>query len=296
MKIVEQPALADLTTLGLGGRAVALVTLESPADFEQLPQALVKLGAYPAILGNGSNLLVQDEDLPWALIQCGYGRTEPPKVIGWQQGRVLVQAGCGSFLPNLLHWCADQGLAGLENLAAIPGSLGGAIAGNAGSFGVQICELLHELLVFSPEYGLQTLTSDDWEYDYRRFALRGQASWYIAVQAVLGLRKEESVPILARLRDNVQSKKDRQPAGVRSAGSVFKNPPGDSAGRLLEAAGFRGKQLGGMCFSEKHANFLANLGQGSTAQALELIASAQDAVAAQFGVNLELEIKVWTCQ
>lgn len=296
MRIIERPSLAKLTTLGLGGHALALAEVENLADYERLPDMLSGLGHQHAILGNGSNLLAQDGDLPWTLIHPVNGRKEPPMVMGWEQGKILVRVGAGAMLPGFINWCADQGLAGLEGLAGVPGTVGGAIAGNAGAFGNQIGDILHELVVFSPEYGLQTLRAADWEYGYRRFSLRGDGNWYIAAEAVLGLHKQDASLVLARLAENFQRKRDSQPLNERTAGSVFKNPEDDSAGRLLDAAGFKGKSLGGMRFTEKHANFLANSGQGTCAQALELIDEARRAVLDKFGVNLELEIKVWTCQ
>jgi len=296
MKTIDRPDISKLTTLGLGGRAAIMVQLENLEDYEHLPDNLNSLGGLQTILGNGSNLLVQDTDLPWTLINPVNGRKENPMVMGWEQGKILVRVGAGAMLTTLINWCADQGLGGLEGLVGVPGTVGGAIAGNAGAYGNQICSALHELIVFSPENGLQTFAEQDWEYGYRHFFLSGTGSWYVAAEAVLAFSKQDPIALWARLNENLSRKRESQPLNERTAGSIFKNPTGNTAGQLLCSAGFNGKRVGGMYFTEKHANFLANNGHGTYTQALELIDNAQQTILDKFGINLELEIKVWTCQ
>ena len=155
--------------------------------------------------------------------------------------------------------------------------------------------VLRSVDVFSPDRGFRTLGREDVRCEYRFFGLRdGGKPWFAISGIVLALRPAEPEAIRTALRDNIERKLRVQPVRSWSAGCVFKNPPeGTSAGKLLDEAGFRGKRLGGMCFSEIHANFLVNEGKGSADAALELIRSAQSAVWERFGIQLQTEVKLW---
>ena len=238
VRIVASPRMASLTSLHLGGRALALATFESAADLETLPEAADRIG-----------------------------------------GRVAMK----------------HGLSGLEGMAGVPGDVGGAVAGNAGAHGMDMGTVLRSVDVFSPDRGFRTLGREDVRCEYRFFGLRdGGKPWFAISSIVLALRPAEPEAIRTALRDNIERKLRVQPVRSWSAGCVFKNPPeGTSAGKLLEEAGFRGKRLGGMCFSEIHANFLVNEGKGSADAALELIRSAQSAVWERFGIQLQTEVKLW---
>ena len=180
-------------------------------------------------------------------------------------------------------------------MAGVPGGVGGAVAGNAGAHGMALGTVLRSVDVFSPDRGFRTLGREDVRCEYRFFGLKdGGKPWFAISGIVLALRPAEPEAIRTALRDNIERKLRVQPVRSWSAGCVFKNPPeGTSAGKLLDEAGFRGKRLGGMCFSEIHANFLVNEGKGSADAALELIRSAQSAVWERFGIQLQTEVKLW---
>lgn len=293
VRIVASPRMASLTSLHLGGRALALATFESAADLETLPEAADRIG------GRVGHAWRRDEypRRRWRAARCArplrHGRSAA--VIGEDGGLRLVRVGAGVKLPRLLVWCMKHGLSGLEGMAGVPGDVGGAVAGNAGAHGMDMGTVLRSVDVFSPDRGFRTLGREDVRCEYRFFGLRdGGKPWFAISSIVLALRPAEPEAIRTALRDNIERKLRVQPVRSWSAGCVFKNPPeGTSAGKLLDEAGFRGKRLGGMCFSEIHANFLVNEGKGSADAALELIRSAQSAVWERFGIQLQTEVKLW---
>ena len=307
MNIIDRPALAELTTLRLGGRAIAEIRLDSLADCERLPEALRLTGGSAHVLGGGSNLLIHDGDLPITVIRPlmgsrdENGRPAEPEVIGTEEGPdgkyTLLRVGAGMRVPYLLSWTVKRGLAGLEGLVGVPGRVGGAIAMNAGSYGCSTAPLMRSLSVFTPERGLHELGPEGWKYAYRRFSLAEPCSWYMSVSVVLAMRQDDPARLRRIMQENFLKKKRGQPVHEHTAGCVFKNPEGESAGRLLDAAGMKGRRRGAMYFSEMHANFLAHDTKcgipGRSEDALALIAEAREAVQERFGIALEMEVKEW---
>lgn len=165
---------------------------------------------------------------------------------------------------------------------------------NAGAYGCSLAPLLRELTVFTPAGGLHRVEKEDWTTSYRHFSLIGEPAWFIVAEAVLSLAVKTPAEVRARMAEHIAAKKSTQPIAAHTAGCVFKNPEGRSAGKLLEEAGMKGTGRGGMRFSSMHANFLVNEGNGSCAAALDLIDEAKKKVARATGVNLEMEIKVWS--
>jgi UDP-N-acetylmuramate dehydrogenase len=205
----------------------------------------------------------------------------------------LVRAGAGVSLKRLAARCAAWGLSGLEGLTGIPGTVGGAVAMNAGSFGTETARLLHGLLVWTPETGVATLRPGDWTFAYRHFALTRKKVYFFILAAIFHLTKSQSGVIRNSMTLNFFQKKSTQPLSSWSAGCAFKNPPaGPAAGKLLEEAGFKGKRLGGMAFSTVHANFLINEGAGSANAAFELLEEAREAVFRRNGIQLQTEIRI----
>ncbi len=308
MKIIDRPALAPLTTLGLGGRALAEIRLDSPEDCLHLSEILSDLGGAVRILGGGSNLLVHDGDLPFTVLRPLFGakttdgRAAEPDIIGEEDGPdgrcLLIRAGAGMRVPHLLSWCAAHDLAGLEGLVGVPGRLGGAVAMNAGAYGCSTAPLLHSLDVFTPERGLHTLLPRDWNAYYRHFVLIPPCSRYLSVSAVLSLRMAPPGSVRKTMKENFLKKKSGQPVHEHTAGCVFQNPEGYSAGRLLDEAGMKGRRVGAMYFSPMHANFLVHDTKcgipGTCADALVLIEEARRVVYEKFGIQLNLEVKEWS--
>lgn len=290
--------LAGRTTLRIGGLPLAEIRVENLADYDALPSLLEREGFDARALGGGSNLLAADGDLPFAVIRPLHGMGQPPEFIGpdpsAEEERALIRAGAGLRLPGLLAWCAARGLSGLEGLVGVPGRLGGAVAMNAGAYGCSLAPLLRELAVFTPGDGLRRIGSGGWIAAYRHFSLTGGSDWFIVAEATLSLSVKPPAEVRERMAENIARKKSTQPVAAHTAGCVFKNPAGLSAGQLLDEAGMKGVGRGGLRFSAMHANFLVNEGGGSCAAALDLLAEAEEKVARATGVTLEMEIRVWS--
>lgn len=304
IRILPSPSLAPLTTLRIGGSALAEIRLETPADCDRLPEVLRRTGGEPRVLGGGSNLLIAGGELPLTLVRPLCGAGEDPVIAeegGEETGRrrVVVRAGAGLRMPALLAWCARKGLSGLEGLAGVPGRVGGAVAMNAGAYGDTLGDRLVGLTVFTPERGAHRLQPGGWSTAYRRFALSEPCAWFAVLEAELALTPGTAEAVRAALRERLARKKATQPVTAHTAGCVFKNPAGLSAGRLLDEAGLRGRRRGPVRFSERHANFLVHDGRTGGAEAFaaaaELMAEARQAVARRAGINLDMEIKVWPC-
>ena len=308
LKVLPGPRLAERTTLRLGGRARAELRLESPEDCHALADELTRLEASPPhimVLGWGSNLLAADEELP--LVVLSQAGAEPELAGAAENGRQRVRVRGGLMLPKLITWAAARGLSGLEGLAGIPGTVGGAVAMNAGSYGRQMAELLTAVRLWTLQDGLAWIGPEGWTAGYRHFqpltvagatgaTTAGPAEFWLVAEAELTLTVDDAERVKAAVAEVLAKKKATQPVSAATCGCVFKNPEGpcagQSAGRMLDACGFKGKHLGGMAFSALHANFLVNEGRGTARAARELINQAREAVAGRFGVNLELEVRV----
>jgi UDP-N-acetylmuramate dehydrogenase len=290
--VVETPLLAARTSIRLGGEAIAEVRLHSTQGLEHLPGLLARVGGQIKLIGEGTNLLVDDGRLPFVLVN--FERHNAPEVVREEGDEVLVHADAGMRLAGLLAWSARHGLSGLEGLAGIPGSVGGAVAMNAGSFGVETASRLREVSLFSPSLGLVERPITDFEHGYRHFSLRGHSGWMLITGALWSMRRSPASEVRERIKKVFVSKQERQPITGRSAGCVFKNPAPDApAGLLLDQAGMKGASVGDMYFSTLHANFLLNRGRGTFAQAMELIELARERVRRHSGHELELEVQVW---
>jgi len=184
------------------------------------------------------------------------------------------------------------GLSGLEGLAGIPGTVGGAVAMNAGSYGRETAEVLSRVRLWDAAGGLRWIGPAQWKAQYRGFVPTGCVAPWLVLEAELVLTVATPEVVRAAIDANLAKKKATQPVSAATCGCVFKNPEGASAGKMLDELGFRGRSLGGVCFSAMHANFLVNEGNGTAKAALELIAMAREAVLGRFGVELELEVKV----
>ncbi len=295
LQVTPSPSLRELTTLRLGGRALAEIRFDAEADTEELARRLGELGGRPCALGAGSNILAEDGELPLVLVrpQC----ESELLVIEEKKNAVTVRAGAGLPLPRLLGRCAAWGLSGLEGLAGIPGTVGGAVAMNAGSFGCETGRVLCGLRIWTPERGVEELYPGQWNFAYRLFVLTRKAVFFLILSASFCLTRASSNGIRETMRLNYFKKKSTQPLTAWSAGCAFKNPPGgQAAGKLLDDAGFKGKRLGGMAFSPLHANFLINEGTGSSAAAFDLLAEARETVLRKNGIELETEIRVLSCR
>ncbi len=292
---IRNPSLSAITTLGLGGTCSLELTVGSRDDLAAMDDRIRELGLPVYVVGRGSNIFGLDGSHEAVLVRPAF--TDGPAVLGDEtaDGRVLVSCGAGISLSVLLAFLREKGLSGMEGLAGIPGTVGGAVAMNAGSFGTSTAESLDSVEIWSGGR-LVRLTPDACETGYRHFRPCGLTGSFLVVSAVFRLSRSTSQDVAAGMQHNFQMKKSRQPITARSAGCVFRNPAcGVSAGALLERAGFRGRRKGGVALSEQHANFLVNLGGGTSSEALALLEEARTAVRAMAGVELDFEVRFLPC-
>lgn len=286
------PLMARRTTLRLGGPVLAEIALADPARAGELPAIAARLGGRLVCLGAGSNILAGEGPLPLVTVRNAL----PGAVTSLKDdGETAVLRAAGSAkLPVLLARAAELNLGGLEGLSGIPGTVGGSVAMNAGSFGQCIADTLVSLEIVTEKGDVLRLDRNAVNFGYRHLHLPGLDGWWMVLSADFRLARNELGAVSARGREIMAKKQAAQPVTSASAGCVFKNPsPEMPAGKLLDEAGFRGKRLGGVIFSPLHANFLVNEGNGTSAAALDLIHMAGEAVLARHGIALETEVKIW---
>lgn len=288
LEIISNPSLSERTSLGLGGTAEVEVVVRDRQDLDALGDFLTTETLRPFVIGEGSNLLAPDGQIDLALIRVD---TPPgPERVEKIGDKLIVRCGAGQRLPGLLGWAQMAGLSGLENLTGIPGSIGGAVAMNAGSYGTEFGELITRVRLWSPGQGTYWLDKEQCIFGYRHFSPGEHCGKCLIWDVELGLTESNPKDVRKKMQDVYTQKKSTQPVTARSAGCVFKNPAGKSAGILLDEAGMKGLKLGGMAFSDIHANFLINTGKGRSSEALELIEHGRTAVKEKFGINLETEV------
>jgi UDP-N-acetylmuramate dehydrogenase len=282
MKIEEAVALSRLTTIGTGGGAHFFAR---PQTIDELHQALAwarEEGVAVEVVGLGSNLLAHDDGVE-ALVLRLDGELAAVRV----EGELLV-AGGGATNAVCLHRARDAGLGGFEFASAIPGTVGGGVRMNAGAYGLEFRDVVVDALVLDAT-GARTFGADELELSYRHSSL---ASGQVVAEVGLRLEPRPAAEVKARVADLLAQRKATQPTTKRTFGSVFKNPAGDrGAGALIEACGLKGHRIGGALISPRHANFIENAGDATSADALALIAEARRRVHEQFGIELEHEVR-----
>jgi UDP-N-acetylmuramate dehydrogenase len=276
--------ISNLTTLRTGGRPEAYFR---PADTAELRRALRtcrRSGLPWRVLGGGSNLLVGDGVLPGALIHI-----HSPGFADMQRTDAGLRVGAGAPVARMLARCRKEGLGGLEFLAGLPGTVGGAVAGNAGAWGASVCRRLRSVRVMDGHGAERVIPVDELDMGYRRSGLQN----VIITGAEFAVQPRDSELVAAQMTENLQRRRARHPLGAASAGCIFKNPPGHSAGKLLDEAGMKGERVGDAAVSETHANFIVNEGCASERDVLALIDRMRRAVQENYGLELELEVRHW---
>ncbi len=282
--VFEGELMGHHTSFRLGGRVDILVVPASIEDLEVTLDLAFRRGVPLLVMGGGTNLLVRDGGIRGIVLKIGrrLGHVE-------SMGDVL-RAGAGSPLVGVAKNAEALGLAGLEFATGIPGTLGGAVAMNAGAFSRCMGEVVESVMAIGPEGDKRTLHGEDLAMGYRDSIFR--RTRLICVEACLRLKPGSPDEIRKVSQEYLAKRKQSQPWGVPSAGSVFKNPEGTSAGQLIEAAGLKGLRRGGAQISSVHANFIVNRGGASASDILALIDDARDAVYRLYGIQLDLEIGV----
>lgn len=240
------------------------------------------------VLGGGANVLVSDRGVRGLVV---INRISEVSFGEWHEGR-NVAATAGTSLGVLARRCQSRGFSGLEWAVSVPGTVGGAVINNAGAHGGDMAQIVRDVVTLDADRGPKLYTPADLNYDYRYSRLKARTDHrYIVLMALLALTPDDPAAIQARMEANIRHRKQTQPPGA-SLGSIFKNPPGDYAGRLIEAAGLKGYAIGGAQVSPVHANFFINTGRASAEDYYRLIRHVQESVERETGVLLELEIEV----
>lgn len=287
--------MADYSTLRAGGKAAALVDVQDP---DELASLLTKLAAEQIpcrVIGRGSNILVTEQGFSGVILRLKGAMSDIAleKDAQLPEDAALVRVGAGCSMAACVSWCARQGLSGLEFMTGIPGSVGGAVWMNAGAWGGEIGQCLH-VVEFADFSGcLHRVPAAELSLGYRKLAwLGGDMEQVVIAAASFVLYPADEPEIRKQCRTYLEQRRGKQPAGVASAGSFFKNPQGDSAGRLIEAAGLKGVRCGQAMVSPMHANFIVNTGRATAGEIIALMEQIQETVLNKFGVRLEPEVQI----
>jgi len=283
--VQENVPLAPYTSARIGGPADVLLTVKSADELANAMELIWQHGFPYYILGGGSNVLVSDKGFRGVVV---LNRAKEVRFEMGDQPSVWCEAGV--VIANLARRCASKGLAGLEWSAAVPGTVGGAVYGNAGAFGGDMTHNLiwAELLTTN---GREQFTLEQMGYGYRTSVLKRHEVNGIVLSALLKLKNSTSEEVSVKIDQFSERRKATQPPGA-SMGSMFKNPEGDHAGRLIEAAGLKGTRIGNAEISTVHGNFFINHGKTKAEDVRALIALVQKTVLEKFGIDLELEVEV----
>jgi len=284
--VQRKPAasLAELTSLGIGG-TTDIFRIQKHEAIPELLDLLDAQGVPHKFLGGGSNLLVGDGELPWVVLQLV--SPQPDIVL---EGN-FAQVDAAADLGRTVTFCAKNHLGGMEGLIGVPGTIGGALRMNAGAYGMQIGSYVREVELYrAATRRLETLRGDQISFEYRHTSFAPD-DMMLAVK--LELPSKPYREVLKGIRICNEKRRASQPLGQKSAGCIFKNPPGASAGRMIDELGLKGLSAGDARVSDRHANFFVNAGKASAKDMLALIAGVRERVEKSFGVILEFEVVVW---
>ncbi|MDD4953971.1 MAG: UDP-N-acetylmuramate dehydrogenase [Candidatus Omnitrophica bacterium] len=276
--------LAGKTTFHIGGTAKIFIEPRDAGDLRLLIKLLKKDRMPYRLIGAGSNLLVSDKGVAAAVI-----RLSAPYFKRIDRKGNSLSAASGLMLSGLIRSAQGFGLSGLEFLAGIPGTLGGALAMNAGAWGASIGELAQEVEVLDASGRFRTLRKKNLKFSYRHSNL----AEYIILGATLKLAKGTKARIAEQIKKYLEYRRLNQDNSLPNAGCVFRNPQGNSAGKLIDLCGLKGKSVGGACVSSRHANFILNKGDARAKDVLKLMEMIKNKVKVKFSVVLEPEIKIW---
>jgi len=277
-------SLAELTSLGIGG-TTDLLRINKHESIPSLLRLLDENHVPHKFLGGGSNLLVGDGDLPWVVLQLV--SPEPDIVLEGKLAHVDASADLG----RTVTFCAKHDLGGMEGLIGVPGTVGGALRMNAGAYGMQIGTYVREVKVYrAAQRKIEILRGHQISFEYRHTSF---APDDMMLAVTLELPSKPFKEILEGIRICNEKRRSSQPLGQKSAGCIFKNPPGASAGRMIDELGLKGLTVGDARVNDRHANFFVNAGKASAKDMLALIADVRERVHKAYGVELENEVVLW---
>ncbi len=270
------------TSLRVGGPADVFVRVASEEDLRGAVAVARQHETPIFVLGGGTNLLVADRGIRGVVIENA-----------WSEATVegpVVTAASGTPTAHVAAVAARHGILGLEWMATVPGTVGGAVHGNAGAFGTETADVLVDAELMDLNVDTWTATQDEIGFAYRTTALQGTP--VIVVRARFRGTEGDRDTAVRRIKEMANERAAKQPLAQPNTGSIFRNPPGDFAGRLIEAAGLKGHRLGGARVSDKHANFIVNTGDATAKEILDLMWVCRREVKERFGIDLVPEVEV----
>ena len=279
-------AMSEYTTFRIGGKADAICFVHGLRELQQVFSYLNREKIPYLLVGKGSNLLVRDGGFKGAVIIM---RGQLATIKQHEKNDQVVVAGGGLPLSDLVKFCSHRGLGGLEFLSGIPGTVGGAVTMNAGAFGRAMGDVVQQVDVVTLEGEFTSRNRSDLAFSYRESSIQEGG---LVVRASLQCSQETPKIVSGRVTDYLTRRKVTQPLEYPSAGSVFRNPPNDYAGRLIEQTGLKGKKIGAAMISPKHANYIVNTGGAKAEDVLRLMEMAKEKVREAKGIELQPEIKV----
>ncbi len=287
-QVVWDCPLDRYTSLHTGGPVDGLFTADSVDQLRWLIRWLHERKIPFQMIGKGSNILVLDEGLAGAAIILGEGFRGISEV-DKQTNMHLVQVGAACFIQKLINYCIEKGTSGVEFIAGIPGTVGGVIMMNGGAWGREISEVLQSASFMTANGEIRSLNRNEMEFSYRQLSVPGCP---VVLSGTFMLTAALQDQVSDTCREYMNRRKDRQPVQEASAGSFFKNPPGQAAGHLIEQAGLKGRKVGGAMVSFQHANFLINTGNATSADFIALADEIQQQIKEKFGIMLEPEVHI----
>ncbi len=277
-------SLADLTSLCIGGTTDQILL----SRYESIPRVMRLLAEEKIphkFLGGGTNVLIADGELPWVILHLP--KANPGMRVEGNTAYVDASADLG----GMVTFCAKHDLGGMEGLIGVPGSVGGALRMNAGAYGTQIGPHVREVELYRASSGeIETLRGDDIHFDYRHTSF---APDDVMLRVKLELPAKPFKEILAGIKVCNEKRRASQPLNQKSAGCIFKNPPGGSAGRMIDDLGLKGHRVGDAMVSDRHANFFVNADRATCSDMLRLIDDVRERVHQANGVELENEVILW---
>jgi UDP-N-acetylmuramate dehydrogenase len=288
LKVKTAEPMARYTSMKVGGPADYFIDADLKAALARALKILSAQNMAVFFLGKGSNVLVSDRGIRGAVIRLG----EEFKRASWREdeARAAVDAGAACAMTQLVREAARRGLAGLEFAEGIPGSVGGALYMNAGAYGSEMETVVERVEGLTAAGDAMAFDRKEMTFSYRDSHLPPGT---VVTAVTMRLEKKDAAEVSGKVREFVSRRKSSQPTGFPNSGSMFRNPPGDFAGRLIEAAGYKGKRVGEAQISERHANFIVNHGRARASDVKELMDGARGEVKALFGVELEAEVRFW---
>jgi UDP-N-acetylmuramate dehydrogenase len=276
--------LSEKTSLGIGGTTDQLLLRR----YESIPDVMRLLADNHIphrFLGGGTNVLIADDEMPWVVLHL------PAAHPGVRVEGNFAFVDASADLGGTVTFCAKHDLGGMEGLIGVPGSVGGALRMNAGAYGMQIGSYVREIELYRAAKGeIETIRGDQIRFDYRHTSFAPED---VMLRVKLELPSKPYKEILAGIRVCNEKRRSSQPLNQKSAGCIFKNPPGGSAGRMIDELGLKGHRVGDAMVSDRHANFFVNVANSSCADMLKLIDYVRERVRTCYGIELENEVIVW---